>query len=64
LVDVHAYLKENVIFGDDDNNVVNSVEVEAGRFGVSQADLNRKIKGWSAIHSITVKLWHANAWLA
>ena len=62
LVDVHAYLKTNVTFGG--NNVVNSVEVEAGRFGVSQADLNRGIKGWSAIHSITVKLWHANAWLA
>ena len=64
LVDVHAYLRTNVTFGDDDNQIVNSVEVESGRFGVSQADLNRGIKGWSAIHSIRVKLWHANAWLA
>lgn len=61
LNDVSAYLIANVTFSG--NSVVMDAEVESGRFGVSQADLNRGIKGWSAIHSIRVKLWHANAWL-
>lgn len=52
---MESYLRENVVY--ESANIVRLARPVSVRTGVSQADLNRGIRGWSAIWAAEVELW-------
>lgn len=62
MTEADASLRASVQF--NDFQCVQRVEAKQIQDGVSQSDLNRGIKGWSALWSIEVIMWYPRTWFA